>query len=717
MGNSDSGDRILRLSAKLLAMPLAWIGLHDQGEWRLAASLGLERLPKLFDLSAFSQNEVTVVEDALQAPNHHPWAGEMLRSLIAAPLRTSTGETLGLLCLADIRARSPEPADLADLQDLADLLAQLLESQPRASEHGKSEAALEQSQTELALHRLAEREYLLRTISDRIRQSLELAEILNTTVNAVRDLLQVDRVMIYQFQLDLSGVVIAESVASPWVSLQGQAIQDSYFFTEQCINPYTKGYVQNTPDIYTSGLSQCYVDLQAQWQVRANLVMPIFQADNKRVWGLIAAQHCAAARCWQAEEIDLLQQIASQVSLAITQAELLRQTQQQAQKERLLNWVIRAVRQSLDLQTIFITAASEIGSFLQANRVEIVQYLPERQVWQHIAEYRQSSDLPIALGVEIADANNPIADQLKQGQVVQVDRQDLSDPLHQNLALPGQWLLLPLQVAAQPWGSLNLCRQQVPWTSWEVELAQTLAAQLAIAIQQAAALNQAKAELGHRQQIEQQLRSSLREKEVLLQEVHHRVKNNLQVIYSLLSIQADMVSDSQVRAALEDSQNRVMAMAMVHQNLYQSNDFAKVNLSDYIRSLTLHLFGIFHIHPDQIFLKVNSPHDLTVPLDQAVPCGLILNELLTNAIKHGFRQPDHQGELIVSLLPSDDPNDPDITLSVVNNGAPLPQNFALATSQSMGLQLVQLLSEQLSGRLSITGGEMTNFSLSFKPGS
>jgi PAS domain S-box-containing protein len=574
-----------------------------------------------------------------------------------------------------------------------------------------------QKQTELALHRLAERERLLRTISDRIRQSLELAEILNTTCNAVRDLLQVDRVMIYQFQPDLSGVVIAESVAAAWVSLQGQAIQDSYFFREQCLDPYRNGYVQNTADIYRSGLSQCYIDLQAQWQVRANLVIPIFHADNQRVWGLLAAQHCAAARCWQAEEIDLLQQIASQVSLALTQAELLRQTQQQAQKERLLNWVIRAVRQSLDLQTIFTTAASEIGSFFHASRVEIVQYLPAREVWQHIAEYRQCSDLAIALGVEIPDANNPIADQLKRGQVVQVDSQTLSDSIPQDLGnlLPGQWLLLPLQVADQLWGSLSLCRQAAPWTSWEVELAQTLAAQLAIAIQQAAALNQAKAELEHRQQIEQQLRSSLREKEVLLQEVHHRVKNNLQVIYSLLSIQADMVTDCQVRAALEDSQNRVMAMAMVHQNLYQSNDFAKVNLSDYIRSLSLHLFGIFHIHPDQIRLKINSNQDLTVPLEQAVPCGLILNELITNAIKHGFGQSDRQGELIVSLLSSDHPNNPDITLSVGNNGAPLSPNFDLATSQSMGLQLVQLLSEQLSGRLSVTAAETTTFSLSFKP--
>ncbi|MBW4549759.1 MAG: GAF domain-containing protein [Aphanocapsa sp. GSE-SYN-MK-11-07L] len=565
--------------------------------------------------------------------------------------------------------------------------------------------------------RLLERERLLRTISDRIRKSLELSEILNTTVKEVRDLLQVDRVMIYQFQPDLSGVVIAESVADGWSSLQGQAIQDSYFFGEQCFDPYSNGYVQNTTDIYTSGLSQCYIDLQAEWQVRANLVIPIFQGNSTRVWGLLAAQHCAAARGWQAEEIDLLQQIASQVSIALTQGELLRQTQQQAQKERLLNWVIRAVRQSLDLQTIFTTAASEIGSFLHASRVEIVQYLPEQQVWQHIAEYRQSSDLPIALGLEIVDANNPIAAQLKQGQVVQVASQDLSDPIHQNLAqtLPGKWLLMPLQVAENLWGSLSLCRLTATWTSWEVELAQTLAAQLAIAIQQAAALEQAKAELEHRQHVEQRLRSSLKEKEVLLQEVHHRVKNNLQVIYSLLSIQADMVTDLQVRAALEDSQNRVMAMAMVHQNLYQSNNFARINFSEYVRSLTLHLFGMFQIRTDQISLKIKSSQDLTVPLEQAVPCGLILNELITNAIKHGFRQGDRQGELIVSLTPSDHPAQ--IILSVVNNGAPLPANFDLATSQSMGLQLVQLLSEQLAGTLSVRGGETTCFSLSFEPGS
>lgn len=155
-------------------------------------------------------------------------------------------------------------------------------------------------------------------------------------------------------------------------------------------------------------------------------------------------------------------------------------------------------------------------------------------------------------------------------------------------------------------------------------------------------------DISDRKAVEAQLWRSLFEKEVLLREIHHRVKNNLQIISSLLKIQARRVHDPSVQEILMDSQNRVFAMALVHEHLYNSPDFVQVCMSDYIRTLASSLFQSYQIHPDLIQLRVEINVDTPLCLEKAIPCGLILNELLTNALKHGFSN-GRQGEIFVSL--------------------------------------------------------------------
>ena len=178
-------------------------------------------------------------------------------------------------------------------------------------------------QTDEALRQQFLRERLMAAIQARIRQSLDLTKVLNTTVAEVRQFLQTDRVIIYRFEPNWSGMVIVESVGQQWTPTLGRKIQDDCFVKELCIEPYRQGRIQTVENIYTTDLTPCYVDLLTQFQVKANLVVPLLQGE--KLWGLLVAQHCTQPRQWQLWEIELLKQLATQVGIAIQQAELYQQ--------------------------------------------------------------------------------------------------------------------------------------------------------------------------------------------------------------------------------------------------------------------------------------------------------------------------------------------------------------------------------------------------------
>lgn len=213
-----------------------------------------------------------------------------------------------------------------------------------------------------------------------------------------------------------------------------------------------------------------------------------------------------------------------------------------------------------------------------------------------------------------------------------------------------------------------------------------------------------------RKQTEAQVQASLREKEVLLKEIHHRVKNNLQIVSSLLNLQAELIEDPQIRKTFEDSWSRVDSMALVHESLYQSHNFSSINFSTYIRILAAHLLQTYNIQLSQVTSKIEIDPQVSLSLNQAIPCGLILNELITNALKYGI-QPGESGEIIITLKQSDR----QVILTVGNRGDTLPPAFDLKSTQSMGLTLVINLVEQLEGRLELERGHVTLFRVSFNP--
>ncbi|NJK52626.1 MAG: hypothetical protein HC936_06940 [Leptolyngbyaceae cyanobacterium SU_3_3] len=210
-------------------------------------------------------------------------------------------------------------------------------------------------------------------------------------------------------------------------------------------------------------------------------------------------------------------------------------------------------------------------------------------------------------------------------------------------------------------------------------------------------------------QAEEQIKGSLKEKEALLKEIHHRVKNNLQIISSLIYLQAQRIDDPHVRQIFEDSQSRISSMALVHDSLYRSDNLTMINLSEYIQTLATSLFYTYRIQSDLVQLRVDIDPEVLVSLETAIPCGLILNELMTNALKHGFAD-GRQGEIAVLL---ETESQTKICLIVENDGSNLPDAFELQTIRSMGLRLVHALVNQLQGTLDLDRTTKTRFKVTF----
>jgi PAS domain S-box-containing protein len=204
-----------------------------------------------------------------------------------------------------------------------------------------------------------------------------------------------------------------------------------------------------------------------------------------------------------------------------------------------------------------------------------------------------------------------------------------------------------------------------------------------------------------------ELRTSLREKEVLLKEVHHRVKNNLQVVCSLLSMQADMSSDSDTREMFEQSQQRVLSMALIHENLYRSGDLSRIELTPYIEQVVSNLVASYSPKQGGVRHTVESSGGISLSLDRAIPCGLIVNELVSNALKHAF--PSGRGTIRVRL----EVVEPALRVSVEDDGVGLPPGFALATHKTLGLQIVTTLVRQLRGKLGYSSADGAVFTLEF----
>lgn len=206
----------------------------------------------------------------------------------------------------------------------------------------------------------------------------------------------------------------------------------------------------------------------------------------------------------------------------------------------------------------------------------------------------------------------------------------------------------------------------------------------------------------------EKLKESLKEKEILLKEVHHRVKNNLQVISSILNLQTSYVKDDKTLDILRESQNRIKSMSFIHETLYQTTDFSKINFSQYIVSLSKNLVHSYGIYEDLVDLNLQVG-EISLDLDLSIPCGLIINELVSNALKYAFLE-KKKGEIKIELFEKSG----NVNLIVQDNGLGLPKEINYKETDSLGLQLVMTLVEQINGKISLDNTKGAMFSIVFK---
>lgn len=211
-----------------------------------------------------------------------------------------------------------------------------------------------------------------------------------------------------------------------------------------------------------------------------------------------------------------------------------------------------------------------------------------------------------------------------------------------------------------------------------------------------------------RKQAEEQIKASLREKEVLLRELHHRVKNNVQVMSSLLKLQTRHVENPRMQEMIKGYLARIRSMGLIHEKLYQSKDLARINLAQYVRGLAVYLFHSFGINANAIELKIEA-EDIFMDINKAIPLGLIINEIVSNSLKHGFPG-NRKGEVFISIQSAAKGKR---MLTIKDTGIGIPKNVDLKNLKSLGLQLVNDLINQIDGTLEVIREKGTIFKIRF----
>ena len=367
-----------------------------------------------------------------------------------------------------------------------------------------------------------------------------------------------------------------------------------------------------------------------------------------------------------------------------------------------------AITSSLDLDLVLNTVTREMTELLEADGCAIFRWDQHLDVISLIVDYTaivaagqrgvgQSYDLADhPLGTRILVKRRP--QQVTAGKLEEEGRES-TYMQHGNIQ---SLLVLPMIYQGRLLGFVEIrdCQEERTFADRKIGLVQMLAAHAASAVENARLYEHAQEQITERMLVERELRKSLREKEALLQEIHHRVKNNLQVISSLLNLPSESSKDPETLQMLKESQDRVRSMALIHEKLYQSQDLEKVEFGSYVRDLTNHLMHSYGTESAGIRLTATAD-DISLSIDKAVPCGLIINELVSNALKHAF--PDgRDGEIIVALQLGADQH---LTLSVADDGVGLPSDASLDRPETLGLQLIRVLTDQMDGAVRIRSGE------------
>jgi two-component sensor histidine kinase len=381
-----------------------------------------------------------------------------------------------------------------------------------------------------------------------------------------------------------------------------------------------------------------------------------------------------------------------------------------------------ATASSLDLHFVLETVTWEMAGLLGVQACVISEWDPKEDTLRVLAEYGATNwneETRVIEAYSLADhafRKRALAERYAQQMITSQPDADPAELAHMQKSGIKAQLLLPMVFQDRVVGLIEIkeSRAERFFTDHEISLAQLLANQVASAIENARLYERAQREIAERLRAEEQIRASLKEKELLLKEIHHRVKNNLQVISSLLSLQSKNIQDPSALELFRESQNRIRSMALIHERLYRSDDLAGIDFGDYVHNLSTFLVRSYRANSGPVGLKVNA-NNIFLGIDSAVPCGLIINELVSNALKHAFPQTgpntgEKENEIRVEL--GADP-DRQVTLIVGDNGIGFPQDVDFRNTESLGMQLVTTLVNQLNGSLELDSNDGTQFTIRF----
>lgn len=351
--------------------------------------------------------------------------------------------------------------------------------------------------------------------------------------------------------------------------------------------------------------------------------------------------------------------------------------------------ISQATNQSENLDSLLKTIHKQLGQLINTKNFLVALYdtAAGRYSFPFMADEHKQTD-----PFDEQELNHSLVEYVRRtGSPLLADKKAV-----QNLAAKGEvklagkpsalWMGVPLKTAQKTFGVVVVqsYHDLTLYSEKDLEVMAFISEHIAIAIE--------------RKQAEDQIRSSLKEKEVLLREIHHRVKNNLQIIQSLLGLQTSFMRHKEDLKLIKESQDRVRSIALVHENLYQSPNLAEIDFAKYIQDLTCALYRSYKVDFDQIRLEIHIKN-IKFPVDRAVPCGLIVNELLTNALKYAFPPALKRKGLIQIKMKRSGSNDVELIFS--DNGVGIPDQTG-RDSDSLGLKLVKLLvEEQLKGKMEV----------------
>ena len=531
---------------------------------------------------------------------------------------------------------------------------------------------IEQRRIEAALERRAGVQQQLLESARQLTESIQLSETLARVAGHARDILASQGCAIYRLSPDgamLHPLVVVEPTRDPAITNQPLRADQSYS---------GRSVRAGHPLIFNDVFS----DPSGGWppphplQRRERVIAAPLSVDGS-ILGAIALNRIGDP--YDAEELAVCEAFAAYAAIALRNASLYNDLKREAEERRLAE---NALQQSERMfRSVVEQSVDGIALVSEAGRVII---------WNGAEERITGIPRSEALGARLADIQFSLALEHQRTPEAHAQLEEMQRAFLGTGAAP--WLGRPVEREFQR-------RDGTPHVVQSIVFPIVTDGQ-----RMYGSINR---DVTEQRKAERLVEASLREKEVLLREIRHRVKNNLQVIASLLELQGDSISDPEALTQLAEGQQRIRTMALIHENLYRSADLASVDLAEYVANLADQLSASYALIPDRVRVVVEVA-DVHLGIDTAIPCGLLINELVSNSLKHAF--PDgRSGQVRVTLCQKDG----GVELGVDDDGVGLPPGLDFRATASLGLQLVNLLTTQLHGEIRLLPGPGANFRITF----